>query len=122
MSRHRHGRIGRTGSRRRSRSYVRTWIIAGGVALLGLVLWTTSGSGGQSKASHLNILLITIDTLRWDHVGAYGSDRASTPVLDSLAKRGAKFATAVAHVALTGPSHASMLTGLIPPRHGVRDN
>ena len=47
---------------------------------------------------------------------------ASTPVLDALAARGARFTTAVAHVPLTGPSHASILTGLIPVRHGVRDN
>ena len=96
--------------------------MAGGVALLGLLLWVVMGPHRHSQARQPNILLITIDTLRWDHVGAYGSSRAATPVVDSLARRGAKFETAVAHVALTGPSHASILTGLIPPRHGVRDN
>jgi choline-sulfatase len=69
-----------------------------------------------------NVLLITIDTLRWDHLGCYGAEYAATPVLDGLAARGTRFETAVMHVPLTAPSHASMLTGLSPPRHGVRDN
>ena len=71
---------------------------------------------------HPNLLLITIDTLRWDHLGSYGAGYAATPVLDGLAARGTRFETAVMHVPLTAPSHASMLTGLAPPRHGVRDN
>jgi choline-sulfatase len=69
-----------------------------------------------------NVLLVTIDTLRADHVGCYGDAAASTPVLDALAARGVRFATAVAHVPLTGPSHASILTGLGPLGHGFREN
>jgi choline-sulfatase len=69
-----------------------------------------------------NVLLITIDTLRWDHVGTYGASNVSTPALDSLAARGARFETAIVHVPLTAPSHASILTGLTPVRHGVHDN
>jgi arylsulfatase A-like enzyme/Flp pilus assembly protein TadD len=69
-----------------------------------------------------NLLLVTIDTLRADHVGAYGHAAARTPVLDGLARRGARFARAQAAVPLTGPSHATILTGLYPPVHGVRDN
>ncbi len=69
-----------------------------------------------------NVLLVTIDTLRADHVGCYGHATAATPVLDGLAARGVRFATAVVHVPLTGPSHASILTGLTPPGHGLRDN
>src|SRR5512135_3920105 len=69
-----------------------------------------------------NVLLVTIDTLRADHVGCYGDSAAATPVLDALAARGVRFTTAVAHVPLTGPSHASILTGLLPLAHGVRDN
>jgi len=68
------------------------------------------------------VLLITIDTLRWDHLGVYGDRQAATPALDALAGRGMRFETAVAHVPLTAPSHASILTGLTPLRHGVRDN
>src|SRR5687768_12033275 len=68
------------------------------------------------------VLLITVDTLRADRVGAYCHAAAATPALDALAARGARFATAIAHVPLTGPSHASILTGLTPIGHGVRDN
>jgi len=69
-----------------------------------------------------NVLLVTIDTLRADRVGAYGSTRVLTPTLDRLAAEGLRFATAYAHVPLTLPSHASLLTGSYPTRHGVRDN
>jgi choline-sulfatase len=72
--------------------------------------------------SRPNVLLVTIDTLRWDHVGCYGSRNAATPVLDRLAASGARFETAIMHAPLTAPSHASILTGLTPLRHGVRDN
>jgi choline-sulfatase len=69
-----------------------------------------------------NVLLVTVDTLRADHVGCYGDPAAATPVLDALAARGVRFATAIAHAPLTAPSHASILTGLLPLGHGVRDN
>ena len=69
-----------------------------------------------------NVLLVTIDTLRADHVGCYGAAAASTPTLDALARRGVRFETAVAHVPLTGPSHASILTGHTPPAHGFHNN
>jgi arylsulfatase A-like enzyme/Tfp pilus assembly protein PilF len=70
----------------------------------------------------LNVLLVTIDTLRADRLGCYGRREASTPALDALAARGVRFETAVAHVPLTGPSHASILTGRSPLGHGFRDN
>src|SRR4029453_17962013 len=75
-----------------------------------------------AAAARPNVLLVTIDTLRADRVGCYGHAAASTPTLDALAARGVRFATAVAHVPLTGPSHASLLTGLGPLGHGFRDN
>src|SRR5437667_7905869 len=84
-----------------------------------------AGCRGASRASppdRPNVLLVTIDTLRADHVGCYGYADASTPTLDALARRGVRFETAVAHAPLTGPSHASILTGLIPPGHGFRNN
>jgi arylsulfatase A-like enzyme/Tfp pilus assembly protein PilF len=68
-----------------------------------------------------NVLLVTIDTLRADRVGAY-SGRTLTPTLDALAARGVRFARAWAHVPLTLPAHTSILTGLIPPTHGVHNN
>jgi arylsulfatase A-like enzyme len=69
-----------------------------------------------------NVLLVTIDTLRADHLGCYGYSRAATPILDGLAARGVRFATAIAHVPLTAPSHASILTSRTPLGHGMRDN
>lgn len=69
-----------------------------------------------------NLLLVTIDTLRADRVGAYGSSAGLTPTLDRLATEGLRFDDAHTHVPLTLPAHASLMTGRIPPRHGVRDN
>jgi len=75
-----------------------------------------------SKPAARNLLLITIDTLRADHVGAYGWSRAHTPTLDGLAKNGALFERAYAAAPITLPSHATLLTGRYPPGHGARDN
>jgi arylsulfatase A-like enzyme/Flp pilus assembly protein TadD len=69
-----------------------------------------------------NILLVTIDTLRADRVGAYGNRSGLTPTLDALAARGVRFTHAWSHAPITLPAHASILTGLTPPRHGVRNN
>src|SRR5213594_1063087 len=75
-----------------------------------------------APAARPNVLLVTIDTLRADYLGCYGRAAAATPTMDALAGRGVRFATAVAHVPLTGPSHASILTGRTPLGHGFRDN
>ncbi|MDP6934433.1 MAG: sulfatase-like hydrolase/transferase, partial [Myxococcota bacterium] len=69
-----------------------------------------------------DILLITVDTLRADRVGAYGDPLAQTPTIDALAREGALFREAHAVTPLTLPSHASILTGLWPSHHGLRDN
>jgi arylsulfatase A-like enzyme/Flp pilus assembly protein TadD len=69
-----------------------------------------------------NVLLVTIDTLRADYVGAYGSTRGATPTLDRLAAEGLRFDVVYAHVPLTLPSHTTLLTGRYPTRTGVRDN
>src|SRR5262245_11048422 len=68
-----------------------------------------------------NVLLVTIDTLRADALGAYGG-LASTPALDRLARDGVRFDFAHAHAVLTLPSHASILTGQYPFQHSIRDN
>jgi tetratricopeptide (TPR) repeat protein len=70
----------------------------------------------------LRVLLITIDTLRADAVGAYGNPRAHTPWIDRLAAAGIRFAEARAHNVTTLPSHANILAGRYPFDHGVRDN
>jgi arylsulfatase A-like enzyme len=69
-----------------------------------------------------NVVLITLDTTRADRLPAYGFQGVSTPALDRLAAEGIVFEDAVAQVPLTLPSHASMLTGRWPGKHGIRDN
>jgi arylsulfatase A-like enzyme/Flp pilus assembly protein TadD len=73
-----------------------------------------------SRGSH--VLLVTIDTLRRDRLGAYGHPGGLTPTIDALAARGARVAHAFAPAPQTLPSHASILTGLMPPRHGLHLN
>jgi arylsulfatase A-like enzyme/parvulin-like peptidyl-prolyl isomerase len=75
-----------------------------------------------ATSSPANVLLVTVDTLRADHVGAYGDTKAQTATFDRLAREGVLVEEAVAHVPETRPSHASILTGRYPYEHGVRDN
>lgn len=69
-----------------------------------------------------NLVLITLDTTRADHLGSWGYAQARTPNLDALAARGTRFARCDTAAPITLPSHATLLTGLFPPHHGVRDN
>ena len=68
------------------------------------------------------IVLITIDTLRADRLGSYGSTRGLTPALDRFAQDAHRFTAAITQVPITLPAHATILTGLHPARHGVRTN
>ncbi|HYM75828.1 MAG TPA: sulfatase-like hydrolase/transferase [Candidatus Dormibacteraeota bacterium] len=68
-----------------------------------------------------DVYLVTIDTLRADHVHCYGYDRIQTPTLDGLAKDGVRFANAFTPSPITNTSHTSILTGLLPSAHGVTD-
>jgi arylsulfatase A-like enzyme/Tfp pilus assembly protein PilF len=74
------------------------------------------------REAGLNVLLITIDTLRADAVGAYGNAKAETPWIDRLAAGGVRFSQAHAQTVVTLPSHANILAGRYPFRHGVREN
>jgi arylsulfatase A-like enzyme len=69
-----------------------------------------------------NLLLITLDTLRADHLGAYGYDRPTSPHLDAFAARSTLFEDALCNVPTTLPSHVSFFTGLPPALHGARRN
>ena len=73
------------------------------------------------KTSRPGVFLITIDTLRADHVHCYGYDRIRTPALDLLAKQGIRFTQAFTPSPITNSSHTSILTGLLPSSHGVSD-
>jgi choline-sulfatase len=74
------------------------------------------------SAEKPNILLITIDTLRADHLGCYGYKLRTSPGIDAFARGAVRFENAYSAVPLTLPSHASLLTGVYPERHGLRDN
>jgi arylsulfatase A-like enzyme/tetratricopeptide (TPR) repeat protein len=89
-----------------------------------LLLLASCGRGPALPAgdSHLNVLVITLDTIRADRLGAYGNRRIETPFTDGLAARGVLFESCVAPAPLTLPSHASIFSGTYPLYHGVRDN
>lgn len=87
---------------------------------LGLA-WRQAPIGAGAYRGY-NVLFVTIDTLRADHLPAYGYSRVKTPSLDALAAHSLVFRDAQAHVPLTLPSHTSMLTGLLPQHHGIPDN
>ena len=97
-----------------------------GIALCGAVLAAAAGCGSRRAAAPAepppDLVLVTVDTLRADAVGAYGAAGDPTPLLDRLAGGGVRFTDAHAHAVLTLPSHASILSGRLPPEHGLRDN
>jgi arylsulfatase A-like enzyme len=78
--------------------------------------------GAFGRAAGFDVLLVTLDTVRADHLGCYGDAGAATPVIDALASHGLRFDQALATTPITLPSHSSIMTGLYAPGHGVRDN
>jgi arylsulfatase A-like enzyme len=90
--------------------------------LLVALALTALGGGCARPSTPEGIVLITIDTCRADRIGCYGSDVCRTPALDDLAGKGAVFLDATAPAPVALPSHCTILTGLYPDRHTVRDN
>lgn len=87
-----------------------------------LIAWVALPAAAQTSAkSALNVVLITIDTLRADHVGCYGYKQIKTPNMDGLAADGVRFERAFAVVPVTLPSHSSILTGTYPMFSGMHD-
>ena len=80
-----------------------------------------AGTPAPRTLRPLNVVVITIDTLRPDHLHCYGDEKIETPTLDGVAQSGVLFENAVAQTPLTPPSHASIFTGLNPPTHKVRN-
>jgi arylsulfatase A-like enzyme/Flp pilus assembly protein TadD len=109
------------GTQGRPRAVARRRLLPAALLLACVVLCGTMLAAPASAAPP-NVVLITIDTVRSDHVGCYGDQDAHTPNLDALAREGVLFQTAVTSVPLTFPSHCSILTGTYPTLHGVRDN
>jgi arylsulfatase A-like enzyme len=100
----------------------RRWIpglrsVATSLLLSGFIL----GCGQQDRTFD-NVILVTIDTLRADHLGCYGYPRAVSPFIDSLAAKGLQFERAISSSSHTGPAHASLFTSQYPARHRVLYN
>ena len=99
-----------------SRTSVRACVALAGVMCAGSI------SCSPPAAPPAGVLLITLDTVRADHVGCYGSPTAVTPNLDAFAAQSVRFEQAMTAVPTTLPSHSTMFTGQYPPVHGVRYN
>jgi choline-sulfatase len=85
------------------------------------VVLAASAQTSAPRNSPPDVYLITIDTLRADHVGCYGYKQVETPTLDALAADGIRFTEAFTHSPITNTSHITILTGLLPSVHGVTD-
>jgi arylsulfatase A-like enzyme len=99
--------------------------VLSGRMLAGALTFAVAGMAWASapeRPTSTSVLLVTLDTTRADHLGCYGAAFAATPNLDELAREGVRFDEAISPTPLTLPSHASIFTGMVPRRHGVRDN
>jgi arylsulfatase A-like enzyme/Flp pilus assembly protein TadD len=121
MTRPRRGRPHRTPTHRLRVTAVAA---AAAIVILGTVAWIMwpRRAPSETPGDRDNVLLITIDTARADHFGSYGYARARTRHLDRLAAEGVRFDRAYSTAPITLTSHASILTGLYPFEHGVRNN
>ena len=123
------GRTGTTPGRRPPRRPVRGAVAIalglGAIAAAGILLLRLGSAApapSSSRSSRPDVLLVTIDTLRADALGAYGHAGNPSPTVDRLAAAGARFDLAHAQTPLTLPSHATILSGRYPFAHRVRDN
>ncbi len=99
--------------------------LLGSLFILSLILNDAGAAGAKPRQIPQipnNVLLITVDTLRADRLGCYGSRDVATPNIDRLASGGVLFSRAFAHTPLTLPSHANILLGTTPLKHGVHNN
>jgi tetratricopeptide (TPR) repeat protein len=90
--------------------------------LLGVVFMACNREQARPDFAGAPVILISIDTLRADRLPAYGYTKVATPNIDALRNDGILFANAYSHCPMTLPSHVSMLTGLLPTEHEVRNN
>jgi arylsulfatase A-like enzyme/Tfp pilus assembly protein PilF len=107
-------------ARRADRESVRGW--CGILVAAASLAPACGGTVAVRRDPSQNVLLITIDTLRADAIGAAGNATVSTPWIDRLAAGGVRFTQAHASTVVTLPSHANILSGIYPFRHGVREN
>ena len=108
---------------RRGRRRIRHDVLFSG-GMLASVLLSCGGPGPVAPPSRagMPVILITLDTVRADHLGAYGGRNAISPAFDRWAARGILFEQAGTAAPLTLPAHATLLTGVLPPEHGLRVN
>ena len=92
-----------------------------GMMLCSCLISEISAEPRQSEPDSPDVILVTIDTLRADHVHCYGYEQVETPALDGLAKDGIRFERAFTPSPITNTSHVSIMTGLLPSSHGVTD-
>jgi len=102
-------------------TYRRIFVLCAAVAFAALLFFAGYTKYHPSWGRY-NLLVITVDTLRSDHLGCYGYDKIKTPWIDTLARQGTLFKTAVSQAPLTLPSHAALFASTYPPFNGVRDN
>lgn len=98
------------------------FIVVGVLGAAGLAGWWMSHRRPTGRGAGFNVLLITLDTTRADHLGCYGQPGNPTPQIDRLASEGTRFTQCTTAVPSTLPSHASILTGVYPFVHAVRHN
>jgi arylsulfatase A-like enzyme/Flp pilus assembly protein TadD len=100
---------------------IRRWAVGAALLVVGLIFGAPLGAAAASP-KEANVLLVTIDTLRYDRIGILSDKYVKTPNLDDFARRAVIFDRAYAHTPLTRPSHTNILTGTTPLYHGVSDN
>ncbi len=98
----------------------RAYIVVAVIFLVGILAYFTAK--GSRPPAIRNIILISIDTCRADHLSCYGYPQETTPHIDAFARNATRFENVVSPIPITLPAHSSMLTGTIPPFHGVHNN
>ncbi len=91
-------------------------------ALMAVMADESPSPSESNQPERPNVVLITVDTLRADHLSTYGYHLRTSPAIDRLAEEGVRFDQAYAAIPMTGPSHFSMFTGRYPQEHGARIN
>src|SRR5438128_694154 len=93
------------------------WLLAALIVLGGPDVWPSTGAEGHLP----NVVFITIDTVRADHLGCYGDRAIQTPNIDALASASARFVHAYTPVPITLPAHSALFTGCFPTATGMHD-
>ena len=105
------------------RSQTRLGILAlAGASIISLIGAQATSVSEAEQPQHPHVVLITVDTLRADHLSSYGYHLRTSPTMDKLAEEGVRFERAYTAIPMTGPSHFSMFTGRYPQEHGARIN